>query len=66
MQNDGEDFLDWLHKIRSESEAERKRLGLSYAGRLARAEREAESVLKGLAEQPPVARDRPGKTKSDE
>jgi len=66
MQNDGDDFLDWLHRIRSESEAKRKRLGQSYAERLARAEREAESVLKELDEQPPVARDRPRKPKSDE
>jgi hypothetical protein len=59
MQNDGEDFLDWLHRIRKESEEERQRLGQSYADRLARAEKVAQSVLEEMAEPPPVARDRP-------
>jgi hypothetical protein len=31
MKIDGLDFIDWLHKIRAESEAERKRRGLSGA-----------------------------------
>jgi len=29
MKIDGLDWMDWLHKIRRDSEAERKRLGLS-------------------------------------
>jgi hypothetical protein len=59
MKNDDGDFLEWLHRIRRESEEERKRLGLSYAERLARAEQVADSVLEELTEQPPVARDKP-------
>jgi len=29
MKIDGMDWMDWLHKVRHESEQERKRLGLS-------------------------------------
>lgn len=59
MKTDDTDFLDWLHRIRRESEEERQRLGLSYAERLARAERVADAVIEELASVPPVARDRP-------
>ena len=52
------DFLEWLHEVRSESEEERKRLGLNYAEWLARAELVAHSVIEELAEQPSVVRDK--------
>jgi hypothetical protein len=58
MQNDDTDFLDWLHEIRRESEEERKRLGLSYAERLARAERVAHSIIEELAGPPSVVSDK--------
>jgi len=60
MKNDDKDFMDWLHRIRRESEEERQRLGLSYAERLARAEQVADAVTEELASQPLIARDKPG------
>ena len=59
MKTDEADFMDWLHRIRRESEEERQRLGLSYAERLARAERVADAVTEELASQPLLARDKP-------
>jgi hypothetical protein len=59
MKTDDTDFLDWLHRIRRESEEERQRLGLSYAERLARAEQVADAVIEEFASHPPVARDKP-------
>ncbi|MCX6842550.1 MAG: hypothetical protein NTX53_09755 [candidate division WOR-3 bacterium] len=63
MKNDDTDFMDWLHRIRRESEEERQRLGLSYAERLARAEQVADGVTEELASQPLVARDKPADPK---
>ena len=59
MNVDETDFMDWLHRIRRESEGERQRLGLSYAERLARAERAADAVIEELVSLPPAARDKP-------
>ena len=59
MKTDEADFMDWLHRIRRESEEERQRLGLSYAERLARAEQVADAVTEELASQPLIARDKP-------
>jgi hypothetical protein len=59
MKNDDTDFMDWLHRVRRESEEERQRLGISYAERLARAEKVADAVTEELAPQPLVARDKP-------
>jgi len=59
MKTDEADFMDWLHRIRRESEEERQRLGLSYAERLARAERVADAVTEEIASQPLLARDKP-------
>lgn len=59
MKIDGLDWMDWLHKIRRESEEERKRLGLSGEEWLRRAEKTAERIRNELAAQAaPVARDR--------
>jgi hypothetical protein len=60
MKIDGMEWMDWLHRLRAESEAERKRQGISIAERLGRAEATAERIereLSGLAT--PVARDKP-------
>jgi len=60
MKIDGMDWMDWLHRLRAESEAERKRQGISIAERLGRAEATADRVereLSGLSA--PVARDKP-------
>jgi len=51
MMIDGQEWMDWLHKTRQEAEKERKRQGLSYAQRLARAEQVADAVRKELADQ---------------
>jgi hypothetical protein len=60
MKIDGLDWMDWLHKIRRESEEERKRLGLSRVEWLRRMEREADQVRAELATHAqPVARDKP-------
>jgi len=59
MKTDEADFMDWLHRIRRESEEERQRLGIGYAERLARAEQAADAVTEELASQPVIARDRP-------
>lgn len=39
MKIDGMEFLDWLHEARRKSEEDRQRHGLTYAERLAQAER---------------------------
>jgi hypothetical protein len=65
MKIDGLDWMDWLHRLRAESEAERKRQGLSIAGRLARAEKAADAVLAELAATQPVARDKPAGAPED-
>jgi hypothetical protein len=60
MKIDGLEWMDWLHRVRAESEAERKRQGISIAERLGRAEATAERIereLSGLAVT--VARDEP-------
>ncbi len=60
MEIDGTEFLDWLHEIRRESLAERKRLGISGVEWLKQGEERAAAVEKeiaGLAA--PVARDKP-------
>jgi len=54
MKIDGIDWMDWLHQLRAESEAERKRQGISIAE--ATADR-IEQELSGLSA--PVARDKP-------
>lgn len=57
---DGLDWLDWLHRIRAESEAERRRQGKTVAERLARAEETADRVEREMADMAaPVARDKP-------
>jgi len=62
MEIDGTEFLDWLHEIRKESLAERKRLGLSGVEWLKQVEERAAAVEKEIAElAAPVARDKPGK-----
>ncbi len=59
MKIDGLDWMDWLHKVRHESEEERKRLGLSGEEWLRRSRVRAEAIMAGMArERPPVARDR--------
>jgi hypothetical protein len=60
MKIEGMEWIDWLHRLRAESEAERKRQGISIAERLERAEATAERIereVSGLAV--PVARDKP-------
>jgi hypothetical protein len=60
MKIDGTDWLDWLHRIRQESEAERRRQGKTIAEWLARAEETADRVereMAGMAAS--VARDKP-------
>ena len=59
MKIDGLDWLDWLHRLRAESEAERKRKGISIAERLARAEETADRIERELIDlSAPVVRDR--------
>ena len=59
MKIDGMDWMDWLHKIRHESEEERKRLGLSGEEWLRQGRVKAEAILAEFARShPPVARDR--------
>ncbi|UCG43217.1 MAG: hypothetical protein JSU73_00970 [candidate division WOR-3 bacterium] len=50
MKIDGQDWIDWLHRVRAESEAERKRLGISLAERLEQAEKSADRIEKELAD----------------
>jgi hypothetical protein len=59
MKTEDDDFLEWLHRIRRESEEERQRLGLTYAERLARAEQVADAIVEERASQPFLARDKP-------
>lgn len=60
MKIDGLEWMDWLHRLRAESEAERKRLGISIAERIGRAEAVAERIERELSDvAAPVARDKP-------
>jgi hypothetical protein len=64
MKIDGLDWMDWLHKIRRESEEERKRLGFSRVDWLRRMEREAEDIRAELASRTQVlVRDKPADPK---
>jgi len=60
MKIDGLDWIDWLHRQRESSEAERKRRGISGADWLREIRAQAEAYLR---ERPrhdaPVARDKP-------
>ena len=60
MKIDGLDWIDWLHRQRERSEAERKRRGISGADWLREIRDQAEAYLR---ERPrhdaPVVRDRP-------
>ena len=59
MKIDGLDWIDWLHRLRTETEAERKRQGISIAERLRRAEATAERIERERSTRPSfVARDR--------
>ncbi len=59
MKIDDLDWMDWLHKVRHESEEERKRLGLSGEEWLRRSRIRAEAIMAEVArERPSVARDR--------
>ncbi|MBM3313689.1 hypothetical protein FJY70_03740 [candidate division WOR-3 bacterium] len=63
MKIDDLDWMDWLHKIRRESEAERKRLGLSGEEWLRRKDERAAEVRREIASlAAPAVRDasRPG------
>jgi len=58
MKIDGLDWMDWLHKIRRESEAERKRLGLSGEEWLQHKDKRAAEVRREIASlAAPAARD---------
>jgi hypothetical protein len=60
MEIDGMEFLDWLHRIRRESAAERKRRGISGVEWLKQVEERAAAVEKEIAElAAPIARDKP-------
>jgi hypothetical protein len=60
MEIDGLVWMDWLHRLRAESEAERKRLGISIAERLERAEAAAERIERELSDvATPDASDKP-------
>jgi len=63
MKIDGLDWIDRLHKVRHEAEAERVREGLSVEEWLRRAAASDDEIRAGLqvTEQPPVARDKPRK-----
>ena len=59
MKVDGLDWMDWLHKVRHESEDERKRLGLSGEEWLRQGRARAEAIMAEMTrERTPVARDR--------
>jgi hypothetical protein len=49
MKIDGLDWMDWLHKVRRDSEAERKRLGLSGEEWLRRKDERAAEVRREIA-----------------
>ena len=60
MGTDGDDFLDWLHRTRKESLAERRRLGVSGVEWLKQVEERAAAVEREIAAlTATVARDRP-------
>jgi hypothetical protein len=60
MKIEGLDWMDWLRKVRRESEEERKRLGLSRVEWLKRMEQEADRIRAELtAPTQLVARDTP-------
>ena len=59
MKIDGLEWLDWLHKVRHESEEERKRQGLSGEEWLKQGRAKAQAIMAAFAQDhPPVARDR--------
>jgi hypothetical protein len=59
MKVDGLDWMDWLHKVRHESEDERKRLGLSGEEWLRQGRARAEAIMAEMTrERTSVARDR--------
>jgi hypothetical protein len=61
MKNDGDDWMDWLHRKRAEEETKRMREGISGAEWLRRVSARAQEILAGLPEHEPaaVARDKP-------
>jgi len=60
MKIEGLEWMDWLHKVRRESEEERKRLGLSGEEWLQRIEERAKGIREEIAAlSAPVARDKP-------
>jgi hypothetical protein len=56
MKVEGLDWMDWLHKIRAESEAERKRSGLSVAEWLDLCEARAREIRKEIDAPRPFSR----------
>jgi len=54
MKSEQMDFVDWLHKIRREAAAERRRRGISGTEWLCETRREAELVLKRYQRSRPV------------
>lgn len=48
MKIDGMEFIDWLHKIRKESEEERKRRNISGVEWLREISKEADEILKEM------------------
>jgi hypothetical protein len=61
MKNEGDDWMDWLHRKRAEEEAKRMREGISGAEWLRRVSAHAQEILASLPEHEPdtVARDKP-------
>ena len=60
MKIDGQDWIDWLHRKREESEKERKRRGLSGAEWLKEIRAQAEAFLDERASRDStIARDAP-------
>jgi hypothetical protein len=60
MKIDGLDWMDWLHRQRERSEAERKRRGISGAEWLREIRARAETYVRERAgHDTPVARDKP-------
>ena len=56
MKSERVDFMDWLHKIRREAAADRRRRGISGTEWLRETRREAEAVLDRYRRRRPVAR----------
>jgi hypothetical protein len=60
MKIDGLDWIDWLHRQRERSEAERKRRGISGADWLREIRAQAEAYLKERpSHDAPIVRDKP-------